>query len=227
MDKLQKKVKEQMDSDKQSFDEWFNANRGQLSRFDNEQTAEVNIGGDTLARSRKVWIALIAAILMLAICLSVILPLTLNDNFSDSGFGDDSVYQLEMTDEELSAVLGEYPFLSDMWITTSLTVKLHDDASDVMDIIGGEVETQSDYYLITALIEYNPNYHFGYRSVYESLENRVSVNDWDISYEQTSIDASGLYVYMLRMEDSGGQVVYMEVHCFENNIDYILYHFIS
>ena len=137
MDKLQKKVKEQMDSDKQSFDEWFNANRGQLSRFDNEQTAEVNIGGDTLARSRKVWIALIAAILMLAICLSVILPLTLNDNFSDSGFGDDSVYQLEMTDEELSAVLGEYPFLSDMWITTSLTVKLHDDASDVMDIIGG------------------------------------------------------------------------------------------
>ena len=133
MDKLQKKVKEQMDSDKQSFDEWFNANRGQLSRFDNEQTAEVNIGGDTLARSRKVWIALIAAILMLAICLSVILPLTLNDNFSDSGFGDDSVYQLEMTDEELSAVLGEYPFLSDMWITTSLTVKLHDDASDVMD----------------------------------------------------------------------------------------------
>ena len=98
MDKLQKKVKEQMDSDKQSFDEWFNANRGQLSRFDNEQTAEVNIGGDTLARSRKVWIALIAAILMLAICLSVILPLTLNDNFSDSGFGDDSVYQLEMTD---------------------------------------------------------------------------------------------------------------------------------
>ena len=132
MDKLQKKVKEQMDSDKQSFDEWFNANRGQLSRFDNEQTAEVNIGGDTLARSRKVWIALIAAILMLAICLSVILPLTLNDNFSDSGFGDDSVYQLEMTDEELSAVLGEYPFLSDMWITTSLTVKLHDDASDVM-----------------------------------------------------------------------------------------------
>ena len=137
MDKLQKKVKEQMDSDKQSFDEWFNANRGQLSRFDNEQTAEVNIGGDTLARSRKVWIALIAAILMLAICLSVILPLTLNDNFSDSGFGDDSVYQLEMTDEELSAVLGEYPFLSDMWITTSLTVKLHYDASDVMDIIGG------------------------------------------------------------------------------------------
>ena len=54
------------------------------------------------------------------------------------------------------------------------------------------------------------------------------IDFWGNCWEWTSsTDADGLYVYFIRMENEAEQVVYIEVHCFENDINYILNEFIA
>ena len=113
-----------------------------------------------------------------------------------------------------------------MQITAQDELLFREDNSLVFTIIDGELETPEDYYFLKVQIEHNKNYEFGYKTVYRELKNQTVVNDWHINYGQGLNDPNDLYVYFLRMENVDGQVVYMEVHCFENNLSYIFNEFI-
>ena len=105
---------------------------------------------------------------------------------------------------------------------------LYEDSDTLaMVIISGDVETADNYYLLTIQIEYDNNYLFGYKPVYENLEYHKAVGEWSVTYESGLLDPEGLYVYFIRMENEAEQVVYIEVRCFENDINYILNEFIA
>ena len=227
MDRFQKKIQREIKRGRPSFEEWYEDNRGKLGAIE-EPSADMP-NGNTLVRSRKIWLPVAVAALFVAFCLAVILPVLLNrgdDNF-DFSFGEDYVYSVKLTDDELTAIGDEYAFIQNMQFAAGDALRCEQTDTLVMAVIRGEVETADDYYFLTVQIEYDSNYLFGYKPVYENLEHHKAVGEWSITYDSGPADEDGLYVWFIRMQNEDGQVVYIEVHCFENDINYILNEFIA
>lgn len=227
MDRFQKKIQREIKKHQPSFEEWYAENRGKLGAIE-ESSADIP-NGNTLIRSRKIWLSVVVAVLFLSFCLAVILPLLLNrsDNNFDFTFSEEDVYSVKLTDEEFAAIGDEYVFIKNMQLTSGDALMLNENDALVMAVIRGEVETEENYYLLTVQIEYDNNYLFGYKRVYENLKYHKVNDEWSITYDNGLVDADGLYVYFIRMENEAEQVVYIEVHSFENDINYILNEFIA
>lgn len=226
MDKLQRKINKEIKNHQQSFDEWYKENHSVLSKFDG-QTSEVP-NGNTVAKVRKVWIPVVSFLLLVSVCLSIVLPIVFSNvnNDFDLTFSEKDVYTMELSDSEFDVACNEYEFIRNMEITSKDGLYLKSNKSLVMAIVRGEVISEDNYYLLDLQIEYNKNYNFGYKPIYEDLDNSTQAGKWSITYENTSVELSGLYVYLLRMVNSEGQVIYIETHCLENDISYILNEFI-
>lgn len=229
MGRLERKMKKEIKKNAEGFDTWFEKNQDRLNDFTVEsEVKERHKGGNVLVKDRRVWIPIVACICIIAICVAVLLPIYLSrgNNDFDMTFGDDRVYPVMMTDAEMQATIEDYPFIEKMQIPVPVKLRLWDDDSLVFTIIDGEIDTGDNYYLLKVQIEHNQNYEFGYKSVYLNLKNQTFVKDWNVTYGQGINDPSDLFVYFIRLEDRKGQVVYIEVHCFENDISYILNEFI-
>ena len=226
MDKLQRKTNKAMKRNQQGFDEWYEEHHLVLGGFDG-RASEVQ-DGNTVAKVRKLWIPIVAFLLLVAVCLSIVLPIVFSNGNSDFDltFSERDVYTTELSDSEFEVVNSEYPFIHKMEINLRDGLYLKSDNSLVMAIIRGEIETEDNFYLLDVQVEYNKNYNFSYKPIYEELSNPIQIGEWSITYENTSIDLSGLYVYLLRIVNPKEQVVYIEAHCFENDISYILNEFI-
>ena len=227
MDRFQKKIQREIKKHQPSFEEWYAENRGKLGAIE-ESSADMP-NGNTLIRSRKIWLPVVVAVLFLSFCLAVILPLLLNrsDNNFDFTFSENDVYSIRLTDDEFTDIGDEYVFIKNMQLTSGDALMLNESNTLVMAVIRGEVETVDNYYILTVQIEYNKNYLFGHKPVYENLKYHKVNDEWSITYDNGLVDADGLYVYFIRMENEAEQVVYIEVHSFENDINYILNEFIA
>lgn len=228
MGRFERKIK-QMNKETEEFDAWFNKNRSRLYDFSEEnQLKGYSCGKRIIAIPKKVFVPVIAFIscfiIFLTVTLSIILTKWKND--FNMPFGDESVYTAAMSDDELQKITDKFTFINKMHITAQGELLFREDNSLVFTIIDGELETPEDYYFLKVQIEHNKNYEFGYKTIYRELKNYTIVKDWNINYGQGLNDTNDLYVYFLRMENVDGQVVYMEVHCFENDISYIFNEFI-
>ena len=226
MDRLQKKIKKEIKKHQQSFDEWYKVHYAALSKFDGQTSEAPN--GNTAVKARKIWVPIVSSLLMVVVCLSIVLSIVFSNgnNDFDFTFSEGDVYTIELSDSEFNEVNSICPFVEDMEITAKDGLYLKSDMSLVMAIISGEIETTDNFYILDVLVEYNKNYNFGYKPIYEDLDNSTRTGEWSITYENTTVDLSGLYVYLLRMVNQEGQVVYIETHCLENDINYILNEFI-
>lgn len=226
MDRLQKKIKKEIKKHQQSFDEWYEVHYAALSKFDGQTSEAPN--GNTAVKARKIWVPIVSSLLMVVVCLSIVLSIVFSNgnNDFDFTFSEGDVYTIELSDSEFNEVNSICPFVEDMEITAKDGLYLKSDMSLVMAIISGEIETTDNFYILDVLVEYNKNYNFGYKPIYEDLDNSTRTGEWSITYENTTVDLSGLYVYLLRMVNQEGQVVYIETHCLENDINYILNEFI-
>ena len=226
MDRLQKKIKKEIKKHQQSFDEWYEVLYAALSKFDGQTSETPN--GNTAVKARKIWVPIVSSLLMVVVFLSIVLSIVFSNgnNDFDFTFSEGDVYTIELSDSEFNEVNSICPFVEDMEITAKDGLYLKSDMSLVMAIISGEIETTDNFYILDVLVEYNKNYNFGYKPIYEDLDNSTRTGEWSITYENTTVDLSGLYVYLLRMVNQEGQVVYIETHCLENDINYILNEFI-
>lgn len=226
MDKLQRKIKKEIKKHQQSFDDWYEVHHVALNRFDGQTSKVPN--GNTAVKARKIWVPIVSSLLMVAVCLSIVMPIVFSNgnNDFDLTFSEGDVYTIELSDSEFNEVNSLCPFVGNMEITSKDGLYLKSDMSLVMAMVGGEIETTDNYYLLNVMVEYNKNYNFGYKPIYEDLDNSTRTGEWSITYENTSVDLSGLYVYLLRMVNQEGQVIYIETHCLENDISYILNEFI-
>ena len=229
MGRLERKIKKQLKKDAEPFDVWQDRNQTRLNGFEKQHNgSEQHSWGDVLVKERRIWIPIFAFLCGIIICLTILLPVLLNKNNSDFDmtFGDERVYASMVLEEELQSITESYPFINKMQITEQVELRLQDDDSLVFTIIDGEIDTGDNYYLLKVQIEHNKNYEFGYKSVYRNLKNQTDVNGIVVTYGQGINDPSDLFVYFLRLEYPKEQVIYIEVHCFENDISYILNEFI-
>lgn len=227
MDWLQRKVKKVKKKHHINFDEWFAENR-EAFRTGYTQPNHIH-NGNTIAKSRKIWIPIVVALVVVCISLAIILPSTINISRNpdfDFSFSDEDVHSSVLADSEFQLISEKYKFIQKLQNVSKEGIISNADDSLVMAVIRGEIETDDNYYILTIQIEYNKNYVFGYKQLYDSLESKASIGEWVATYEQTSIDPDSLYVYLLRMKNPEGQVIYIESHCLENDISYILNNFI-
>lgn len=205
----------------EEFDRWYAANEDKLGEFSPVSARDADARGGVRVKRFLPAAAFIGLAFVMAMVL-VILFVTNNGGESDFTFNSDMVYNRELTDEEFAAVEGQYDFIDNMDVTDSIKLLYNEDNSLVFIIIHGEIITQSDYYFMTVQIEYNEHYNFVDKRYYDDLDNSTTTDNFDVSYEQWGIDDSGLYTYLLRLESENLNTVYMEVHCFEDDISYIL-----
>jgi len=230
MGRLEKEIKKQMKNDAEEFDAWYAKNQKQLYAFsEGNESLERSNGHGVIALSKRALYPVIACVGCIVICLTVLLTvfLTNGKNDIDLTFGDESVYSAVATEDELQTAVEAFPFISKMQITSQYAMLLREDNSLVFLIIDGELETENDFYFIKIQIEYNKHYEYGYKSLYNELINETSINDWRVCYEQGLNDINDLYVYYLLLEDKDGQNIYIEVHSFENDFDFILNEFVK
>ena len=205
----------------EEFDRWYAANEDKLGEFSPVSARDADARGGVRVK-RFLPAAAFIGLAFVMVMVLVVLFVTNNGGESDFTFNSDMVYNRELTDEEFAAVEEQYDFIDNMDVTDSIKLLYNEDNSLVFIIIHGEIITQSDYYFMTVQIEYNEHYNFVDKRYYDDLDNSTTTDNFDVSYEQWGIDDSGLYTYLLRLESENLNTVYMEVHCFEDDISYIL-----
>ena len=205
----------------EEFDRWYAANEDKLGEFSPVSARDADARGGVRVK-RFLPAAAFIGLAFVMVMVLVVLFVTNNGGESDFTFNSDMVYNRELTDEEFAAVEGQYDFIDNMDVTDSIKLLYNEDNSLVFIIIHGEIITQSDYYFMTVQIEYNEHYNFVDKYYYHNLDNSTTTDNFDVSYEQMGLDDGGLYTYLLRLESENLNTVYMEVHCFEDDISYIL-----
>ena len=205
----------------EEFDRWYAANEDKLGEFSPVSARDADARGGVRVK-RFLPAAAFIGLAFVMVMVLVVLFVTNNGRESDFTFNSDMVYNRELTDEEFTAVEEQYDFIDNMDVSNSIKLLYNEDNSLVFIIIHGEIVTQSNYYFITVQIEYNEHYDFVDKPIYYRLDNNLVVDDYSVSYEQMGLDDSRLYVYLLRLESENFNTVYMEVHCLEDDISYIL-----
>ncbi len=205
----------------EEFDRWYAANEDKLGEFSPVSARDADARGGVRVKKFLPAAAFIGLAFVMVMVL-VVLFVTNNGGESDFTFNSDMVYNRELTDEEFAAVEGQYDFIDNMDVSNSIKLLYNEDNSLVFIIVHGEIVTQSNYYFITVQIEYNEHYNFVDKYYYHNLDNSTTTDNFDVSYEQMGLDDGGLYTYLLRLESENLNTVYMEVHCLEDDISYIL-----
>lgn len=205
----------------EEFDRWYAANEDKLGEFSSVSARDADARGGVRVKRFLPAVAFIGLAFVMVMVL-VVLFVTNNGQEDDFTFSNDMVYNSKLSESELTIVEEQYDFIDKMSITDSIKLLYREDDSLVFIIMQGEIATQSDYYFITVQIEYNEHYDFVDKPIYYRLDNNLVVDDYSVSYEQMGLDDSRLYVYLLRLESENLNTVYMEVHCFEDDISYIL-----
>lgn len=205
----------------EEFDRWYAANEDKLGEFSPVSARDTDARGGVRVKRFLPAVAFIGLAFVMVMVL-VVLFVTNNGQEDDFTFSNDMVYNSKLSESELTIVEEQYDFIDKMSITDSIKLLYREDDSLVFIIMQGEIATQSDYYFITVQIEYNEHYDFVDKPIYYRLDNNLVVDDYSVSYEQMGLDDSRLYVYLLRLESENLNTVYMEVHCFEDDISYIL-----
>lgn len=205
----------------EEFDRWYAANEDKLGEFSSVSARDADARGGVRVKRFLPAAAFIGLAFVMVMAL-VILFVTNNGQEGDFTFSNDMVYNSELSDSEIAAVKEQYDFVDKVSIVTAAKLLHKEDNSLVGVSLECELITESNYYIINAQIEYNENFDFVNKEYYYNLSNNTVTDIYFVSYEQTEIDYSGLYTYLLRLESENLNTVYMEVHCFEDDISYIL-----
>lgn len=225
MGKFEKRIKKKINCEQKDFDIWFEKNRDKFGYISEENRAE-NVVKLNYAKVKykNFWIPFVFTLFSIILCLSILLICLFTNDKNDFNldFGDDKVYTVYVANEELDDIVEKYKVDGNMTIVSAVRLLHRDDGSIVFTILDGEIETEDNYYFVSAQIEHNSNYVFLYKLVYQNLPNHITVNEYVIDYDKPIKDTNDLYVYYLRRTDEVGQVVYFEIHCLEDNFDFIL-----
>lgn len=205
----------------EEFDRWYAANEDKLGEFSPVSARDANARGGVRVK-RFLPAAAFIGLAFVMVMVLVILFVTNNGQEDNFTFSNDMVYSSKLSDSELSAVKDEYDFVDNMDVVQATKLLYKVDNSLVVILLESEVLSQDNYYFITLQIEYNEHYDFVDKYYYHNLDNSTTTDNFDVSYEQMGLDDGGLYTYLLRLESENLNTVYMEVHCFEDDISYIL-----
>ena len=213
MKKLKSKIKNIIEQETPSFDEWYQDNEQLVQEA--VPTRRRQVHGVVKLRRITRW-AVSCACVLLVLCIS--LPFVLKSPEEPPTYGSLDVGGVLIEDEK------SYQYLRSMGLNFNLEylngseMYTYETKELVMAIISGDYQIEDvDYYLLEFIYHLDDRYHFGDKSIYESLTDKVVVGDYTIYYGEGN--PGTLFVnYLLKIEYQGN-VCYADVECFEHSLD--------
>ena len=213
MKKLKSKIKKIIEQETPSFDEWYQDNEQLVQEA--VPTRRRQVHGVVKLRRITRW-AVSCACVLLVLCIS--LPFVLKSPEEPPTYGSLDVGGVLIEDEK------SYQYLRSMGLNFNLEylngseMYTYETKELVMAIISGDYQIEDvDYYLLEFIYHLDDRYHFGDKSIYESLTDKVVVGDYTIYYGEGN--PGTLFVnYLLKIEYQGN-VCYADVECFEHSLD--------
>ena len=213
MKKLKSKIKNIIEQETPSFDEWYQDNEQLVQEA--VPTRRRQVHGVVKLRRITRW-AVSCACVLLVLCIS--LPFVLKSPEEPPTYGSLDVGGVLIEDEK------SYQYLRSMGLNFNLEylngseMYTYETKELVMAIISGDYQIEDvDYYLLEFIYHLDDRYHFGDKSIYESLTDKVVVGDYTIYYGEGN--PGTLFVnYLLKIEYKGN-VCYADVECFEHSFD--------
>lgn len=213
MKKLKSKIKNIIEQETPPFDEWYQENEQLVQEA--VPTRRRQVHGVVKLRRITRW-AVACACVLLVLCIS--LPFVLKSPEEPPTYGSSDVGGVLIEDEK------SYQYLRGMGLNFNLEylngreMYTRETKELVMAFVSGDYEIEGgDYYLLEFIYHLDDRYHFGDKSIYESLTDKVVVGDYTIYYREGN--ASTLFVnYLLKIEYKGN-VCYADVECFEHSFD--------
>lgn len=165
--------------------------------------------------------AVLAASLVIVVGVVIFSINTINEQPSDEpllGFAETEIYTTQATAIESNLFMNAMGFDFNLQYSTYQAVRTIENDDLVFMIIYGEIETETDYYLLTFKFHINERYHFIEKAEYESLKNEMTVGDYTIWYEFNETLSDELKTYNMKIARNES-VCYLEMQCFENDFD--------
>lgn len=217
---IQRKVKES----KKPVEEWRTEHAEEIrSVIGKNMSEDTNVG--MIKAKKRFFNYILGTVGILFIIIAVVVALLINGQqqsiqpgLPDLTFGEESVEEIQMSDEELMGVKEQHPQLNLLENTDGAKFIYQVDNSIVMTLVSGEMETADDFYFVDARISYNDNFIFLDRWEYEELGSEVVIGSTVVRYEARGMDDFGLYLFFA-VTETESETVYWRVSCMEGLFD--------
>ena len=213
MKKLKSKIKNIIEQETPSFDEWYQGNEQLVQEAVSTRQRKDN--GVVKLRRITRW-AVACACVLLVLCIS--LPFVLKSPEEQPTYGSSDVGGILIEEEKSYQYLQSMGWNFNLEYLNGTETYTRETKELVMANVVGEYEVQGgDYYILNFIYHLDDRYHFGDKSIYESLTDKVVVGDYTIYYGEGNPNT--LFVnYLLKIEYQGN-VCYADVECFEHSFD--------
>lgn len=213
MKKLKSKIKNIIEQETPSFDEWYQGNEQLVQEAVSTRQRKDN--GVVKLRRITRW-AVACACVLLVLCIS--LPFVLKSPEEPPTYGSSDVGGILIEEEKSYQYLQSMGWNFNLEYLNGTEAYTRETKELVMANVVGEYEVQGvDYYILNFIYHLDDRYHFGDKSIYESLTDKVVVGDYTIYYGEGNPNT--LFVnYLLKIEYQGN-VCYADVECFEHSFD--------
>lgn len=221
MGKFERKMKNAAKQNIKSFEEWQEENAVELDEFVKpiKEVKPRNWAkiGRIITASATSLVVVIGATIFAINATKPEIP-TVNNSTSDEilEFAGNEIYDTVLSDEEAIKYMEEMGFDLKLSNRNTTAVRTSQGNNLVFATIYGEVETETDYYLLTFQFHIDGRYNFVEKAEYESLENSMMVGEYNIWYEENPV--ADLIAYDLKIVRNDA-VCYLEMQCFENDFD--------
>ena len=213
MKKLKSKIKNIIEQETPSFDEWYQGNEQLVQEAVSTRQRKDN--GVVKLRRITRW-AVACACVLLVLCIS--LPFVLKSPEEPPTYGSSDVGGILIEEEKSYQYSQSMDWNFNLEYLNGTETYTRETKELVMANVVGEYEVQGgDYYILNFIYHLDDRYHFGDKSIYESLTDKVVVGDYTIYYGEGNPNT--LFVnYLLKIEYQGN-VCYADVECFEHSFD--------
>ncbi len=216
MGRFEKKLNSLAKQDVRPFEEWH-MEREEFHQFEKPRPIKKAF------HFHKAWkaIAVSAASLLVVVGATVFATTALQPQIPDEpalDYAETEIYTTVLPDAEATQYMNTAGFDLPLQYTAYHAIRTIKNDKLIFMTFYGEVETASDYYLLTFKFHLDERYHFLGKAYYESLEHSMTVNDYQIWYEYDESFSAELKTYNLKIIYNE-TTCYLEMQCFENDFN--------
>ena len=232
MNRIERRFKREIGKNIESFDAWAEKHREELAAVGVPERAAEAVPAEATAalvpataagpavrqkRPFMKWVYSGAAVCLAVLC--VILAIAFYPPREENYFYSDAEVKTgEVTEAEIAALTEVFPIISDFNGVIAQGVRLVKDNSLVFLSITGELETETDFFMIK--IEYVLDNHYNYigKDAYTNFTNHYESSKFVADYKQTDSTVEGLNHFLVYLKN-GKDIGYFDLNCFNDNLD--------
>lgn len=132
-------------------------------------------------------------------------------------YSDAEVKTGVVTEAEIAALTEVFPLLSEFSEVTTQGVRLIRNNALLMLVYSGELETESDYYLVTVRQWFDKRYNFISKNDYSDFTDNFEYEGITVGYKSVGVDFNGLNQYLMGFEKNN-ITYYFNISCFGEDL---------